>query len=98
MLLEQAASAASSMSLTAAWIFRAVDAPRIHQQWLPEGIFVESSALLLAMGHKLTLPQPESHAAAILIGAPALNAKPEGRNKVYGAMDPRRNTALALGY
>jgi len=69
----------------------AVDAPRIHQQWQPETTFVETRALspdtrriLLAMGHKLSVPQPENHIAAILIGAPALSAKPVGRNKFYG--------------
>jgi gamma-glutamyltranspeptidase/glutathione hydrolase len=83
----------------------AVDAPRIHQQWLPEETFVEARALsadtraiLEAMGHKLTVPQPENHVAAILIGAPALNAKPVGANRFYGVIDPRRNTGLAAGY
>ena len=82
----------------------AVDAPRIHQQWLPEETFVEARAMspdtreiLLRMGHKLTLPQPENHVAAILIGAPALNTKPVGRNRFYGALDPRRETGLARG-
>ena len=86
-------------------IQEAVDAPRIHQQWLPEATFVEARglspdtmALLTSMGHKLTVPQPENHVAAILIGAPALNAAPVGTNKFYGAIDPRRNTGLALGY
>jgi len=50
------------------------------------------------MGHKLTIPQPENHVAAILIGGPALNGTPVGRNRFYGALDPRRNTGLALGY
>jgi gamma-glutamyltranspeptidase / glutathione hydrolase len=50
------------------------------------------------MGHKLTTPQPENHVVAILIGAPALGAKPVGANVFYGAVDPRRNTGLALGY
>ena len=83
----------------------AVDAPRIHQQWLPEETYVEARALsadtraiLESMGHKLTVPQPENHVAAILIGAPALNAKPVGGNRFYGAIDPRRNTGLAAGY
>jgi len=83
----------------------AVDAPRIHQQWLPEETFVEARALspdtramLIAMGHKLTIPQPENHVAAILIGGSALNGTPVGRNRFYGALDPRRNTGLALGY
>jgi gamma-glutamyltranspeptidase/glutathione hydrolase len=86
-------------------IQEAVAAPRIHQQWQPEGTFVEKDALspdtariLAAMGHKLSVPQPENHVAAILIGAPARDAKPVGRNRFYGAIDPRRNTGLALGY
>ena len=86
-------------------IQEAVDAPRIHQQWLPETTFVEARALspdtaaiLTAMGHKLTLPQPENHVAAILIGAPALDAAPIAGRRFYGAIDPRRNTGLALGY
>jgi gamma-glutamyltranspeptidase/glutathione hydrolase len=86
-------------------IQEAVDAPRIHQQWLPEETFVETRALspdtrglLLAMGHKLIAPQPENHVAAILIGAPARDAKPVGNLKFYGALDPRRSTGLALGY
>jgi gamma-glutamyltranspeptidase / glutathione hydrolase len=83
----------------------AVDAPRIHQQWLPEETFVEARAIspdtraiLEGMGHRLTVPQPENHVAAILIGAPALNGKPVGTNRFYGAIDPRRSTGLALGY
>jgi gamma-glutamyltranspeptidase / glutathione hydrolase len=83
----------------------AVDAPRIHQQWLPEATSVEARALspdtrqiLINMGHQLSEPQPENHVAAILIGAPALNAQPIAHNKFYGALDPRRNTGLALGY
>jgi gamma-glutamyltranspeptidase/glutathione hydrolase len=86
-------------------IQEAVDAPRIHQQWLPEETYVEARALspdtralLLAMGHKLIAPQPENHVAAILIGAPALKAKPVGGMIFYGAIDSRRNTGLALGY
>ena len=83
----------------------AVDAPRFHQQWLPESTNVEAFALspdtrriLEAWGHKLAGPQPANHLAAILIGAPALDGKPVGRNRFYGANDPRRNTGLALGY
>ncbi len=83
----------------------AVAAPRIHQQWQPETTYVYARALhaaprriLTGMGHKLIEPQPENHVAAILIGAPALNAAPVGRNRFYGAVDPRRNTGLALGY
>ncbi|MEO7152018.1 MAG: gamma-glutamyltransferase [Burkholderiaceae bacterium] len=83
----------------------AVDAPKFHQQWLPESTNVEAFALspdtrriLEAWGHKFAGPQPANHLAAILIGAPALDGKPVGRNRYYGANDPRRNTGLALGY
>jgi gamma-glutamyltranspeptidase/glutathione hydrolase len=86
-------------------IQEALDAPRIHQQWMPETTFVEARALspdtqaiLVAMGHRLAAPQPENHLAAILIGAPALGAKPVPGKRFYGALDPRRNTGLALGY
>ncbi len=83
----------------------AVDAPRIHQQWLPEATYVEIRALspdtrriLEGMGHQLTVPQPENHVAAILIGAPGLNAPAVGSTRFYGAIDPRRATGIALGY
>lgn len=83
----------------------AVDAPRIHHQWLPDLTNVERFALsadtrklLEAMGHKLAEPQPANHAAAIVVGAPALGGKPVGRNRYYGANDPRRNTGLAAGH
>ena len=83
----------------------AVDAPRFHQQWLPDLTNVEAFALspdttkiLTDMGHKLGAPQPANHMAAILVGAPSLNGKPVGNNRFYGANDPRRNTGLALGY
>ncbi|WP_374566528.1 gamma-glutamyltransferase [Ideonella sp.] len=83
----------------------AVDAPRFHQQWLPEATNVEHFALspdtrkiLEGMGHKLSDPQPANHLAAILVGAPSLGGKPVGKNRFYGANDPRRNSGLALGY
>jgi gamma-glutamyltranspeptidase/glutathione hydrolase len=86
-------------------IQEAVDAPRFHQQWLPEATNVEDFALspdtrkiLEGMGHKLAEPQPANHLAAILVGAPSLNGKPVGKNRYYGANDPRRNTGLAMGY
>ena len=86
-------------------IQEAVDAPRFHQQWMPETTQVErfafspdSQRLLIDMGHKLGAPQPANHLAAILVGAPSLGGKPVGANRYYGANDPRRNTGLALGY
>ncbi|HJY38384.1 MAG TPA: gamma-glutamyltransferase, partial [Steroidobacteraceae bacterium] len=83
----------------------AVDAPRFHQQWQPETTSVERFALspdtrrvLIDMGHGFTESAPENHMTAILIGAPALSAKPVARNRFYGANDPRQRTGLALGY
>ncbi len=83
----------------------AVDAPRFHQQWLPDttnmdtfAISPDTRKLLEAMGHKFSSPQAPNHLAAILVGAPSLGGKPVGNNRFYGANDPRRNTGLALGY
>lgn len=83
----------------------AVDAPRFHQQWLPEATNLERFAIspdtekiLLGMGHKFGNPQSPNHVAAIMVGAPTLGGKPVGRNRVYGSNDPRRNTGLALGH
>ena len=41
---------------------------------------------------------PANHVAAIMVGAPSLEGKAIGRNRFYGANDPRRGTGLALGY
>jgi len=83
----------------------AVDAPRFHQQWLPDVTNVETFAIspdtrkiLTDMGHNLGVPQPANHLAAIIVGAPSLGGKPVGANRFYGANDPRRNTGLAAGY
>jgi gamma-glutamyltranspeptidase / glutathione hydrolase len=83
----------------------AVDAPRFHQQWLPEATNVETFALspdtrkiLEGWGQKFAEPQPANHLAVILVGAPTLGGKPVGKNRFYGANDPRRNSGLALGY
>ena len=86
-------------------IQEAVDAPRFHQQWLPDVTFVEPYALspdtyeiLDGWGQKFRNVRPTNHLAAILVGAPSLYGDPVGKNRYYGANDPRRNTGLALGY
>ncbi|NUT86235.1 gamma-glutamyltransferase [Pseudomonas corrugata] len=83
----------------------AVDAPRFHQQWMPEQTNLEAFAaspdtqkILESWGHKFAGPQDPNHIAAILVGAPSLGGKPVGKNRFYGANDPRRNTGLSLGY
>ncbi|WP_254785113.1 gamma-glutamyltransferase [Collimonas sp. OK412] len=83
----------------------AVDAPRFHQQWLPEATNLEpftlspdTQKILEGWGQKFTVPQPFNHVAAILVGAPSLGGKPVGKNRFYGANDPRRDSGLALGY
>ncbi len=83
----------------------AVDAPRFHQQWLPDVTNIElftlspdTQKMLVDMGHKFGPPQPANHLAVILVGAPSLGGKPVGNNRYYGANDPRRNSGLAKGY
>ncbi len=83
----------------------AVDAPKFHQQWLPEATNVDNFALspdtrkiLEGWGQKFGNPQPVNHLAVILVGAPSLGGKPVGKSRYYGANDPRRNSGLALGY
>jgi gamma-glutamyltranspeptidase/glutathione hydrolase len=86
-------------------IQEAVDAPRFHQQWMPETTNLETFAvspdtqkILESWGHTFAGPQDANHLAAILVGAPSLGGKPVGNNRFYGANDPRRNTGLSLGY
>ncbi|WP_426434844.1 gamma-glutamyltransferase [Bradyrhizobium genosp. P] len=86
-------------------IQEAVDAPRIHQQWLPDvtdaeryALSPDTSKLLEGMGHRFEDSPPANHLAAIIVGAPSLGGKAIGRNRYYGANDPRGGTGLALGY
>ncbi len=87
-------------------IQEAIDAPRFHQQWLPETTSVEDLALspdtrkiLIGMGHKLTDHRESlGRAAGILIGGPALSVKPRGSERFFGASDSRLGTGLAAGF
>ena len=81
----------------------AVDAPRFHQQWLPDVTNVEPYAigpdtqrLLAGMGHQLGKPHEANHVAAILIG-PLPRLGGDGPVRFYGANDPRRRSGLAKG-
>ena len=86
-------------------IQEAVDAPRIHHQWFPDLTNVEPYALspdtrrtLEGMGYRFDDSLPANHLAAIIVGAPRLGGTAIGRNRFYGANDPRRGTGLARGY
>jgi len=86
-------------------IQEAIDAPRIHNQWLPDVTNVEPYALspdtrtvLDSMGHRFDNSPPTSHVTAIIVGAPTLGGKAIGRNRFYGANDPRHGTGTAQGY
>ena len=86
-------------------IEEAVDAPRIHQQWMPDVTYFERHALspdtmrlLTDKGQKLEEIDYGNHIAAILVGAPRLGGKPIGRNTLYGSIDPRINLGSVEGY
>lgn len=83
----------------------AVDAPRIHNPWLPDMTRTEPYALspdtrklLEGMGYRFDNSEPANHVAAIMVGAPKLGGKAVGHNRYYGANDPRGGTGRALGY
>ena len=86
-------------------ITEAVDAPRIHAQWLPDVIYYEANALsadtmaaLVARGHKLEPMGYENQIAVILVGGPAVGATPYGLDMLYGAIDPRLPMGSVAGY
>jgi gamma-glutamyltranspeptidase / glutathione hydrolase len=86
-------------------VTEAVDAPRIHHQWLPDeigyepfGLSADTIARLEAMGHKVKPIDYGNHVAAILVGAPAIGAKPLGSKTLYGAIDPRLNLGDVEGH
>lgn len=86
-------------------VTEAVDAPRVHHQWLPDevgyerfGLSADTIAKMEGMGHKV-VPMPYGNqVAAILVGAPAIGGKPLGNDRLYGAIDPRLNVGDVEGY
>ena len=73
----------------------AVNAPRIHHQWLPDEIRIEQGVsddtikMLETMGHKVEQKSAQGAIQSIQI---------DDKGTMYGAGDPRRSTSLALGY
>ena len=70
-------------------ITEAVDAPRIHAQWIPDRLYYELNALsaetraaLAAKGHALEVMGTWNHVAAILVGGPAIGGAPRGRYRL----------------
>ena len=87
----------------------AVNAPRIHAQWLPDVIYYEKDALsadtmavLMAKGHRLEAMDYWNQVAAILVGGPSLAMKPNAatgnRWRYFGAIDPRLPVGTVGGY
>ena len=78
-------------------IQQAIDAPRIHHQWLPDeltgepyGLSGDTQRALTARGHALAKPRTLGDAEGIMI---------EEKTAVrLGATDPRRSDGLAVGY
>jgi gamma-glutamyltranspeptidase/glutathione hydrolase len=78
-------------------IQQAIDAPRIHHQWLPDelvfepyGLSGDTQSALSARGHKLAKPRYLGDAEGIMIE--------EKTGVRLGATDPRRSDGLAVGY
>lgn len=90
-------------------IQEAIDAPRIHHQWLPDKVYMEPFALssdtmkiLTEMGHDVGIDAGWpvwGQAAGILVGGRNLTEIEEGGGARYnGAMDSRATSGAARGY
>jgi gamma-glutamyltranspeptidase/glutathione hydrolase len=81
---------------------QAVEAPRIHHQWMPDtltferlGISADTHALLTARGH--TVIERQSYEGGYQGDAETITIDPK-TNLRYGAADPRKPDSRALGY
>ena len=90
-------------------IREAIDAPRIHHQWLPDTVYVEAHGLspdtmklLTGMGHRLEIAgegKTWGQAAGILVGGESLGEISKGGGARYnGAIDSRAAAGEAMGY
>ncbi|MER9116138.1 gamma-glutamyltransferase [Mesorhizobium sp. M0954] len=88
-------------------IQEAIDAPRIHHQWLPDTVYIEpfglspdTEKLLTGMGYHLDLADTTwGQAAGILVGGKSLAEIEKGGGARYnGAIDSRAASGKAIGY
>jgi gamma-glutamyltranspeptidase/glutathione hydrolase len=88
-------------------IQEAIDAPRIHHQWLPDTVYVEpfglspdTEKLLAGMGYRLDVADATwGQAAGILVGGKSLAEIEKGGGARYnGAIDSRAASGEAIGY
>lgn len=90
-------------------IQEAIDAPRIHHQWLPDRVYMEPYALspdtrrlLAGMGYKVGIDADWTiwgEAAGILVGgADAADVADGDDGFYYGAIDSRATAGAAAGY
>ncbi|MDP6582424.1 MAG: gamma-glutamyltransferase, partial [Vicinamibacterales bacterium] len=74
----------------------AVDAPRVHHQWLPDetryerwGLSPDTLALLSSMGHTMVETRVQGAVSAIFYNA---------RDNVLEAAEDRRRASAAIGF
>jgi gamma-glutamyltranspeptidase/glutathione hydrolase len=90
-------------------IQEAIDAPRIHHQWLPDKVYVEPHGLspdtlklLSGMGYQIDVADEGKvwgQAAGILVGGESLGEIEKGGGARYnGAIDSRAAQGAAIGY
>lgn len=83
-------------------VMQAVEAPRIHHQWLPDvvtferfGLSPDTQAVLKARGH--ILPERKSYEGAYQGDGETIAVDPQTGMR-YGAADPRKPDSRAVGY
>ena len=84
-------------------VMPAVEAPRVHHQWMPDtltferdGISADTLALLAAKGHTVRERTPPDEGPSQ--GDAETIAIDPKTNLRYGAADPRSSDARAVGY
>ena len=85
-------------------IQQAIDDGRIHEQWMPEPVWMEPGTLsdqvratLTAEGYSFKTHESWGSAQGILVGGPALGVAATDGNRVFGGIDRRHPGAAAIG-